>query len=314
VQYVTLVQHAEGLILERVPQLRSILANILVLSAGGNGHVPVPLLSKPVGLAATREANHDAAAVPPLAPPAATPAARAAAARESSVETPGELDLPSSYPYLLAFAGQMNGAVRPPLVDAVASSRFKDRFLTFYAPNDTWIGALRSAAFALAPSGTGRTSFRLYEALQLGLVPVYVYADVPWLPYRRACAAAGSALSGGASGAVTSIWDDIALVFGLREFEAWLLRKAESSGSSSLRTASRGAPGQDAQAVSLATLAFEEAVSDARAHEYMRMKARIRELVPRYFTYHAVMRHIRSFFEDPATAELACVQKPLPMV
>ena len=38
--------------------------------------------------------------------------------------------------------------------------------------------------FTLAPRGFGKTSFRLYEALKLGSVPVYIYDD-PWLPYTE---------------------------------------------------------------------------------------------------------------------------------
>lgn len=36
--------------------------------------------------------------------------------------------------------------------------------------------------FGLSPRGYGRTSYRLYEMLQLGTIPVYIY-DEPWLPY-----------------------------------------------------------------------------------------------------------------------------------
>jgi len=36
--------------------------------------------------------------------------------------------------------------------------------------------------FALSPRGYGRTSFRMYEAIELGCIPVYIY-DEPWLPY-----------------------------------------------------------------------------------------------------------------------------------
>jgi len=41
---------------------------------------------------------------------------------------------------------------------------------------------MSESTFALCPRGFGRTSFRLYEALQMGVVPVYI-ADDPWLPY-----------------------------------------------------------------------------------------------------------------------------------
>jgi len=36
--------------------------------------------------------------------------------------------------------------------------------------------------FGLAPRGYGKTSYRLYEMIALGTIPVYIY-DEPWLPY-----------------------------------------------------------------------------------------------------------------------------------
>jgi hypothetical protein len=38
--------------------------------------------------------------------------------------------------------------------------------------------------FVLAPRGYGKTSFRMYEAFNMGCVPVYVY-DTLWLPYTE---------------------------------------------------------------------------------------------------------------------------------
>ena len=38
--------------------------------------------------------------------------------------------------------------------------------------------------FTLAPRGYGKTSFRMYEALRLNSIPVYIYDD-EWLPYRE---------------------------------------------------------------------------------------------------------------------------------
>lgn len=40
------------------------------------------------------------------------------------------------------------------------------------------------SCFTLCPRGYGRTSFRLYEAMQLGSVPVYI-SDIHWLPYTK---------------------------------------------------------------------------------------------------------------------------------
>jgi hypothetical protein len=40
------------------------------------------------------------------------------------------------------------------------------------------------SCFTLCPRGYGKTSFRLYEAMQLGSVPVYI-SDVPWVPFTQ---------------------------------------------------------------------------------------------------------------------------------
>ena len=41
---------------------------------------------------------------------------------------------------------------------------------------------MQQCVFALCPRGFGKTSFRLYEAMFYGAIPVYIYDD-PWLPY-----------------------------------------------------------------------------------------------------------------------------------
>jgi glycosyltransferase involved in cell wall biosynthesis len=39
--------------------------------------------------------------------------------------------------------------------------------------------------FTLCPRGYGTTSFRLYEAMQLGSVPVYIYTNKPHIPFKE---------------------------------------------------------------------------------------------------------------------------------
>ena len=39
--------------------------------------------------------------------------------------------------------------------------------------------------FCLAPRGYGRSSFRFFEAMLLDTIPVYVWDDTEWLPYRE---------------------------------------------------------------------------------------------------------------------------------
>jgi hypothetical protein len=44
---------------------------------------------------------------------------------------------------------------------------------------------MTDSKYALCPRGYGRTSYRLYEALRIGCVPIYIY-DEPWLPMMPA--------------------------------------------------------------------------------------------------------------------------------
>ena len=44
---------------------------------------------------------------------------------------------------------------------------------------------LQRSEFTLCPRGYGRTSFRLYEAIQQRSIPIYVHDGDPWLPYRE---------------------------------------------------------------------------------------------------------------------------------
>ena len=54
-------------------------------------------------------------------------------------------------------------------------------FTAYYGPK--WREIMGNSVFSLVPRGFGRTAFHLVETLQMGLLPIYVYSDVPWLPY-----------------------------------------------------------------------------------------------------------------------------------
>jgi len=41
-----------------------------------------------------------------------------------------------------------------------------------------------NSKFALAPRGYGRGSFRFFECLQLGTIPIYLWNDNEWLPFK----------------------------------------------------------------------------------------------------------------------------------
>lgn len=49
---------------------------------------------------------------------------------------------------------------------------------------DIFIEKTLNSKFALAPRGYGKSSFRFFEIFQLGCIPVYVWDDVEWLPYK----------------------------------------------------------------------------------------------------------------------------------
>lgn len=48
----------------------------------------------------------------------------------------------------------------------------------------TFIETIINSKFALAPRGYGRSSFRFFECFLLGTIPVYVWDDVEWLPFK----------------------------------------------------------------------------------------------------------------------------------
>jgi hypothetical protein len=49
---------------------------------------------------------------------------------------------------------------------------------------DTFIITTIDSKFALAPRGYGRSSFRFFECFQLGTIPIYVWNDIEWLPFK----------------------------------------------------------------------------------------------------------------------------------
>ncbi len=50
--------------------------------------------------------------------------------------------------------------------------------------NRPWREIMSKSTFSLCPRGFGRTSFRRYEALSVCSIPIYIWDDVEWLPYK----------------------------------------------------------------------------------------------------------------------------------
>ncbi len=155
--YVTVVQCADG-IYERLPE------NVTVFGAGGVGDVPLPLLC---------------AAHSPL---------------------PLQADLLASFVGSVECGGPEAGVTgrsswNPDGIGAQIRRRMMEVFSGHYgvvlknqggglpADTTTFRVMMARSRFALCPRGYGRTSFRLYEAIQMGCVPVYIYDEL-WLPYQ----------------------------------------------------------------------------------------------------------------------------------
>ena len=47
-----------------------------------------------------------------------------------------------------------------------------------------WLEHMVDSKFTMYPRGCGRSAFGLYETIQMGFLPIYVYDDHEWLPYR----------------------------------------------------------------------------------------------------------------------------------
>jgi hypothetical protein len=49
---------------------------------------------------------------------------------------------------------------------------------------DLFINNTLNSKFALAPRGYGRSSFRFFEIFKLGTIPIYIWNDIDWLPFK----------------------------------------------------------------------------------------------------------------------------------
>jgi hypothetical protein len=143
VPYVTISQCDGGLDMKTPP-------NVLVMSAGGYGHVPIPLFIQ------NEHLNND-------------------------------LDV-SNRTIDISYVGSLNNApqdMRQQLHKNMLTFNESSTFEYEYYYGDDWKQVMRNSRFSLVPRGYGRTAFHLMESLQMGLVPVYVHleGDVPWVPY-----------------------------------------------------------------------------------------------------------------------------------
>jgi hypothetical protein len=92
---------------------------------------------------------------------------------------------------LCSFVGTITHRVREIIVE-----RFNNNPNFEMSTNSNWTSSVDSnkqehfiettlkSKFALAPRGYGKSSFRFFEIFKLGTVPIYVWNDREWLPYK----------------------------------------------------------------------------------------------------------------------------------
>ena len=119
-------------------------SNVLVFGAGGVGDIPIPLLKR---------------------------------SRERAVK---QKDIYLSFMGATTDASDYN-SIRSKMLDIASCI---DGFNFFESSSySEYCDVMSRSKFTLCPRGFGATSFRLYESLALGSIPIYIWEDNMWLPY-----------------------------------------------------------------------------------------------------------------------------------
>ena len=126
--------------------LQGLKPNILTLSAGGYGHIPIPLIKGDL---------------PYVLPPE----------HLIGMGFTGQLRPRLSRYLMLKEMSSLCSKLN------IGCRRF--------GPSLYWRQEMNITAINLAPRGFGRTSYKLVEVIQMGRIPAYLYDDIPWIPYEH---------------------------------------------------------------------------------------------------------------------------------
>jgi hypothetical protein len=93
---------------------------------------------------------------------------------------------------LCSFVGTTTHPVRNKTIEALKNNpKFKLIVNSSWTPvvsedkQCSFIETTVNSRFALAPRGYGRSSFRFFEIFKLKTIPVYVWDDIEWLPFKE---------------------------------------------------------------------------------------------------------------------------------
>ena len=85
--------------------------------------------------------------------------------------------------YKVLFGGDLNSHQSRSLVVNSFQEKLKDLFIEGKWNN--WKEKYQESEFILSPRGFGRATFRTFEVLQLGMIPIITFTDYLWLPYYK---------------------------------------------------------------------------------------------------------------------------------
>jgi hypothetical protein len=161
VLYVAVSQDDQGLF-----RLSSWAPNVLSLSAGGYGHVPLPLIKGEIAYQAL------------------DPEAESGTGTDATGLSASPSGRTAVWAHEVGFFGTARARTsRVLLLNQFSSELSKHGLRLFTRTKSDWVRSIATTKFNLAPRGFGRTSFRLSEIVQIGRIPVYLYDDYPWIPY-----------------------------------------------------------------------------------------------------------------------------------
>jgi hypothetical protein len=148
--YVTLSQGDDG-ITGRDHRIFDLPRNLMIISACGHGHIPMLLH---VGLP------------------------------DGDIR-PEDYPITEKYEFDTVFAGNFGSHALRLKMGSIIWRESRKLGLRFGFPGkvENWKEWYLKSKFIMVPRGLGRSSYRMAEVLQMGMVPVYVYTDIPWIPY-----------------------------------------------------------------------------------------------------------------------------------
>eukprot|EP01036_Dinobryon_divergens_P022690 gene22690-30972_t len=157
--------------------------NILVLAAGGYGHVPLPLIKGEIAYSA----------IPFTSSMSSLTLNQAKQLQQAHAGLPSiqSVDIWSNVKFqfgqdigFFGSTGVMQQSRNQML--AIIKGEAERQNLTYkQGSGSSWKQDMEQTKFNLAPRGYGRNSFRFAESIQLGRIPVFLYTDLPWIPYQN---------------------------------------------------------------------------------------------------------------------------------